>query len=164
MRFLRWSLIWVCVGYFVVSIMVGTLARHYRVGLDLAEIRCLPWRVYIVEFDREAPAALGSYVAFVPRNGLMGKSFEGRLVGKQVAGVAGDRVVVKNDFAWVNGRPVGQLILNAKLGKGPGSFDRDETVPAGKVFVVGTEPRSYDGRYWGFVDKHDIVGTVRPLI
>ena len=29
--------------------------------------------------------------------------------------------------------------------------------------VLGTEPRSYDGRYWGFLDQSAVIGTVKPL-
>jgi conjugal transfer pilin signal peptidase TrbI len=141
-----------------------SMATHdVRIGIDMQEVRCLPWRVYLLKLGRPSEYVKGSYVAFKPRNGLMGMKFEGRLVGKMVAGVPGDTLVVRNDEAYINDQFIGKLVLLPKLGAKPGSFDRREDIPAGKILVVGTEPRSYDGRYWGFLDQRDVIGNVRPL-
>lgn len=134
-----------------------------RIGIDLQEVRCLPWRVYLLKLGRPSEFARGSYVAFKPRGGLMGSKFEGRLVGKMVAGVPGDTLVVRNDEAYINGHLIGKLVLLPKLGAKSGAFDRRETVPEGKILVVGTDPRSYDGRYWGFLDQQDVIGNVSPV-
>ncbi|EAL3751808.1 S26 family signal peptidase, partial [Campylobacter coli] len=32
-------------------------------------------------------------------------------------------------------------------------------IPKDKFFVMGTHPRSFDSRYWGFVDRKDIKGV-----
>jgi type IV secretory pathway protease TraF len=32
-------------------------------------------------------------------------------------------------------------------------FHYDGPVPSGKVFVMAPHPRSFDSRYWGFVDE-----------
>jgi conjugal transfer pilin signal peptidase TrbI len=53
--------------------------------------------------------------------------------------------------------------LIEKLGKQPGSFDRKEIVPAGQLLLLGTEPRSFDGRYWGFVPENEIVAKATPI-
>ena len=81
-----------------------------------------------------------------------------------VFALPGDAFEVKNDLAYINGKPVGRkLDLIEKLGKQPGSFDRKEVVPAGHVLLLGTEPRSFDGRYWGFVPENEIVAKATPL-
>jgi conjugal transfer pilin signal peptidase TrbI len=141
----------------------NTVGKTHKIGLDLGEFRCLPWRVYLVEMGRPAHLARGEYVAFIARNGVMGERFEGKLIGKKIAGLPGDRVVIKDDFASVNGKAIGPLTLLSRLGKKSGTFDRTEIVPEGKVFVVGTEPRSYDGRYWSFLDQSYLIGMVRPV-
>ena len=141
-----------------------SMATHdVRIGIDMQEVRCLPWRVYLLKLGRPTEFTRGAYVAFKPRNGLMGPKFEGRLVGKMIAGLPGDELVVSHDEAAVNGRPVGRLVLLPKLAAKPGSYDRRVTVPEGKILVLGTDPRSYDGRYWGFLDQNDVIGSVRPL-
>jgi conjugal transfer pilin signal peptidase TrbI len=81
-----------------------------------------------------------------------------------VFALPGDAFEVKNDLAYINGKPVGRKMdLIDKLGKQPGSFDRKEIVPAGHVLLLGTEPRSFDGRYWGFVPENEIVAKATPL-
>ena len=164
MLFLRNSVLGT-IGAFIVAIAaVNAFRQEYRIGIDLAEVRCLPWSVYFITYGMPQKIERGDYVAFVPQNGLMGPHFEGKTVGKMVAGLPGDQVIVKNDIAYVDGRLVGKLNLLDKLGKQPGAFDRTEIVPEGKIFVIGTEERSYDGRYWGFLDKKLIIGSVGPVI
>lgn len=94
----------------------------------------------------------------------MGPRFEGKLIGKQVAAVAGDRVIVKNDILYINGIKTAPLYLIKRLNATPGQFDRDEIVPSGKILALGTEPHSYDGRYWGWLDTGQIIAKVEPLI
>lgn len=148
----------------VIGIPFGnTLGKHYKIGLDLGEFRCLPWHVYLVELGRPSSLKRGDYVAFVARDGVMGNRFKGKLIGKMIAGLPGDTVIVKDDFATVNDTPVGPLTLLSRLGKNTRDFDRTAVVPEGMVFVVGTEPRSYDGRYWGFLDQSYLIGRVKPV-
>jgi conjugal transfer pilin signal peptidase TrbI len=156
--------VWLSALAFAVLYPLMSMATHnVRIGLDLQEVRCLPWRVYVLKLGRPAEFAKGAFVAFKPHNGQMGPAFEGRLVGKMIAGVPGDTLEVKQDVAYVNGKRVGDLILLPKLHAKPGAFDRREVVPAGKLLVIGTEPRSYDGLYWGFLDQRDVIGSVTPV-
>jgi len=74
---------------------VNAFRQEYRIGIDLAEVRCLPWRVYFITYGMPQKIERGDYVAFVPQNGLMGPHFEGKTVGKMVAGLPGDQVIVK---------------------------------------------------------------------
>lgn len=113
----------------------------------------------------QGPFLKGQYVAFKSMNGLMGPSFEGKLIGKQIGAVPGDHVVVKHDVLFVNGQIIGALnpITLTRLGVTPGYYDRDQLVPNGKLLALGTEPRSYDGRYWGFLDQKSVIGWVKPV-
>lgn len=163
MRFLRRSLIGTALAYLIAGSAVSVFREHYRIGVDIDPVRCLPEHVYLVKLVPPKELHAGEFVAFFAPHGLMLPRFDGKMIAKEVAGLPGDRIVVRNDRAFVNGKFVGQLILNGKLGRGPGGFDRAETVPPGKVFLVGTLPRSYDSRYWGFLDQRFLVGTVDPL-
>jgi conjugal transfer pilin signal peptidase TrbI len=162
-RFLRRSLFWTAVAFVVASLAASAFRDKYRIGADFSSVRCLPWRVYLVTLGPVSDPVVGEYVAFVARRGLMGPNFEGRLIAKKVAGVPGDQLVVQQDFASVSGRPIGPLDSLPKLNAKPGAFDRTAIVPAGHVLLVGTEPRSYDGRYWGFLNQHDLVGRITPI-
>jgi conjugal transfer pilin signal peptidase TrbI len=163
MRFMHRALFWTVVAWFVATVGAGVFRSHYRIGLDLEDVRCMPWVAYIVKLDHEPALTRGAFIAILDGDGVLGPRFKNQLLGKQITGLPGDRVVVKNDFVWVNGKPVGALILHKELGRKPGGFDREEVVPPGKLFLTGLEPRSYDSRYGGFFDPKYIVGSVSPI-
>jgi signal peptidase I len=84
---------------------------------------------------------------------------------KRVIGTAGDTVAVKNGVVWLNGSPMDDPHRHwevADTDRSPVS-PRDNfgpvTVPPGKLFMMGdNRDRSYDSRFWGFVDLNDVEG------
>ena len=62
-----------------------------------------------------------------------------------------------------NGRPLGQALATDSQGRPLPQFTHNGPVPAGQLFLVGTHPRSYDSRYFGFVDAHEILHQALPL-
>jgi len=138
------------------------VSQHYSIGLDLQKRTCLPWTAYLIHHAQPTRIHRGELAGFYPK-GKMGPSFEGILVIKQIAGIPGDELWVKDDVFYVNGRLIGLLDLLAKLQKPSGYFDRRVVVPDGHYLFIGTLPRAYDGRYWGFVPYRDIVASARPL-
>lgn len=147
-----------------VSTLASDFSSKYRIGLDLNEVKCLPWTAYVVKFGR-GPFYKGDYVAFKSMHGLMGARFEGKLIGKQVGAVAGDHVLVKDDVLIINDKVVGALSpdILSKLGVAHRHFDRDVIVPEGRLLALGTDPRSYDGRYWGWLNTSDVIGWIQPI-
>jgi conjugal transfer pilin signal peptidase TrbI len=138
------------------------VSQHYSIGLDLQKRTCLPWTAYLIHHAQPARIHRGELAGFYPK-GKMGPSFEGILVIKQIAGIPGDELLVKDDVFYVNGRRIGPLDLLAKLQKPSGYFDRRVVIPQGHYLFIGTLPRAYDGRYLGFVPYRDIVASARAL-
>lgn len=124
------------------------------------QIPGLPYGQYLLHFE---PIHHGDVVVFVfPPDRT--KDFI-----KRVIGLPGDTIQVKNGHVWLNSRsmadPHGHFEV-ADQDRSPIS-PRDNfgpvQVPSGKIFVMGdNRDRSYDSRFWGFVDKNDVEG--RALI
>jgi signal peptidase I len=84
---------------------------------------------------------------------------------KRVIGLAGDTVQVKDGKVWLNGSPMDDPHAHFEVSEAERSpvSPRDNfgpvTVPAGKLLMMGdNRDRSYDGRFWGFVDNNQVEG------
>lgn len=171
-RFALKAVVFGTIAFFLSGALITAVGERWRLAIDTQRRQCLPWTTYIVSVGRPAEIRRGDVMAYFP-GGRMGHGFDewidarndayGRFAVKIVGAVPGDELVIKQDVAYVNGREIGKMDLVAKLGKKPGGFDREERVPDGQYLMIGTEPRSYDGRYWGFIERKDVIGRARPI-
>ena len=60
-------------------------------------------------------------------------------------------------------RSLGQALATDSQGRPLPRFTHNGPVPAGQLFFVGTHPRSYDSKYYGFIDVHEISHQALPL-
>lgn len=89
---------------------------------------------------------------------------------KRVVAVDGDIVAIRDKELYINNSPVKESYsVHKELDIIPASQNpRDNygpvTVPTGSYFMMGdNRDRSYDSRFWGFVEKSKIKGTVRNI-
>jgi conjugal transfer pilin signal peptidase TrbI len=156
------------VALFLVAVPLLSFSNRFRIFADsTVGERCLPYRIFLVDLHAHL-LRRGDYVVFRSRG--MGPFYpDGTLVAKLVAGVPRDHVVVDERGMWVNGTFKGSLLHAQpggrlwKLGHRPSEFARDELVPPDHWWVIGTLPRSFDSRYWGYIADPQIVGRAIPL-
>jgi signal peptidase I len=77
---------------------------------------------------------------------------------KEVSCISGDVLVSKDNKYYCNKKYLGEVKkfdLDLKPIK---PFIFNGIIPENKIFVLGEHEFSFDSRYFGFVDNHDIVG------
>jgi len=116
----------------------------------------IPWGHYLFQFE---PVHRGDVVVFVfPPDPT--KDFI-----KRVVGVPGDTIEVKDGKLWRNGAladdPHAHLELtpDQRQQNSPRDYFGPLTVPPGQYLMMGdNRDRSYDGRFWGLVDRDEVEG------
>lgn len=137
--------------------------------MDVQGASCLPFTVAAVRYHHVESFKRGDLVVFTPPNHEMGDMFDNKIITKMVGAIPGDVVTVKDFKLSINGKEFGvlppEVVKNAAryMKRDPDSFNRTEIVPEGKLLMVGTLPRSFDGRYWGFMSQSAILGTAYPI-
>ena len=82
---------------------------------------------------------------------------------KMVACVPGQRLLIKEMKVYCDGKMLGKIREKDSEGDPVKHFEYDGIVPEGKYFVMGTHERSYDSRYFGFVDRKYIIKRAYPI-
>lgn len=144
-------------------LLIETVGAFVHIGFDPQATRCLPWKVYAIGQKHPEVIEAGRIYAYRARHiPLMP---EGAQVVKYAAATAGDRVHVDSKGISINGRFWGPLNPSVmEKGKvGMKDVAKDYTVPVGQVLMLGTEPRSWDGRYWGLIRTSQVIARARPL-
>ena len=164
---------------FLASVLLALLfaatshvSGKYRLLLLVGDLSCIPYKLVVVKMTRPENIDFerGQLLAFLPYGRLTDqlnqRLLDGNgsiLVVKYLAGVAGDIIKVENDAVTVAGRKFGDLDLLEKLNRAPGSYDRTQVLVDGQLAMMGTEPRSFDARYWGPINVDEVVGVVYPI-
>lgn len=89
---------------------------------------------------------------------------------KRVEGIGGDIVEIRDKSLFINNKPV---VENQVVHLEKDIFKKEQnprdnfgpvTVPKDSYFVMGdNRDRAYDSRFWGFVNKSKVKGTVRQI-
>lgn len=159
------KLLVVAIGFGAVITALEASAGKWVLATDVQKYyRCLPFEWYVVtEMEQTVVAERGDLVRFQTPKGV--ERFTGAYeVIKLVAGIAGDRWEIREDRLYVNGDEWGQLHLMITLGLGKGALDGSGVVPEGQVYVLGTNPSSYDSRYWGPLEVRYITGKAHVVL
>lgn len=166
----RWLRGFTCaaVALAIVYVPLMAFASNYRIVYDsIKGANCLPYSVFLVDL-RDRVVERDEYIAFVS---MQMEPFykNGTLAVKLAAGVPGDHITVNERGVAVNGHHMGALLHLQegeklwRMGRRIGDVERDEQVPVGRLWMMGTNPRSYDSRYWGYIKNDQVIGRAIPL-
>jgi conjugative transfer signal peptidase TraF len=170
------------IGMVLFAVIAGALCLlviGYAAGLRFNFTRSLPLGLYRT-VDR--PVARLTYVRFCPpRNGAFALAMErgylhtGDTCGsgylpmlKRVAAVPGEQVHAQDDGVWVEGR---RLPLSARLAADLAGRPLPRPAPArlrlasSQLWVMSdTNPRSFDSRYFGAIERSWVIEVVEPVL
>ena len=158
----------------LLAVLSGTAAyaaNRYVVGLDTQDTRCLDEWVYVIDTWRKPKAAevgRGDYIAIVLTDNQTPSTAKwpsGQVMVKRTLGTPGDKVTVttkgvrfsNQSERWNHGKGLAAVSL---LGATPEKFINQYALSDGQLFMMGDNPLSYDGRYYGPIEENQIVGTV----
>lgn len=148
---------------FTAFIMVGAWLPG---RITVATSGSLDHRVFFL-LPAPAKVELGDYLVFRHRDFARvqpGLRADHDQMIKKVGCLPGDHLTMDaaNRF-FCNGRFLGQALEADSKGRPLPQFLFNGPVPGGKLFMIGTHPRSYDSKYFGFIDAHEISHQALPL-
>ena len=83
---------------------------------------------------------------------------------KRVAAVAGDVVCASGDAVSIDGRLVAHRLASDRMGRPLPQWEGCEFLSVGEFFLLMADvPDSFDGRYFGIIERRDIIGRLVPL-
>ena len=83
---------------------------------------------------------------------------------KRVAGVDGDRVCRRDGRISINGKVVASAQDADSMGRPLPEWRGCHILTRRTVFLLQDHPRSFDGRYFGPVDRRQILGRARLIV
>lgn len=159
-----------CLLALALMVFAGHLiGSRYRLGV-VANIPCLPASLYLYSLT---PGELnrGDQVAFKTDSRMSPHFQAGTSFIKLVQCVAGDEVEIDNTCHVRCLGPEGPVYesrleddILQKLGRSCRDFSTNYRIPPGRYFVVGTLSHSFDSRYWGLVNRDQVVGKVVAVL
>ncbi|MGI2205202.1 S26 family signal peptidase [Shewanella oncorhynchi] len=147
----------------VMATAMTWFSHSYKLILVLNSDKCLPGSVFVVDTQQKKVNS-GELVMFKsPQTDILPAGIN---IIKLVAGVEGDRV------------DIGRFSVTNKNHKFPAPIDSaanalnidvqkligTRTVENGGIFVLGTEPGSYDSRFFGSIKTQQVIGRAYLII
>ncbi len=139
----------------------GVYALSPWIELIVNRSDSLPQTLFLLDKTR-APQC-GDYTAFdMP---ITARFYRGSRMIKRIAGCEGDTVSTDDQVVLINGHPVGHAMKRTSNGQYALQRIDPIIIPAGKVYLSATHPKSYDSRYasFGLRDTQELFGTALPL-
>ncbi|AII15528.1 conjugal transfer peptidase TraF (plasmid) [Campylobacter iguaniorum] len=144
----------------IVIFGIGNLALSAigsKYGLGIIVTKSLDKDYFIFQRDWQGKIAKGEIIYFsLPIETPYYK--KASKFGKIIMCEGGDKLSTQGLDYYCNNKFIGTAKTTDKNGKPVSPFIYNGEIPQGSFFVMGTHERSYDSRYWGFVNEDQIQG------
>lgn len=143
----------------VVSLMALIIILQYFFTIGFNVTDSIPKKIFLIIKGTEPD--IGDYVAFRFHGSTYyhgGKTFIKILAGKE-----GDEIETNNKKILLNHKQVAVAKDKDSTGREIDSLHYKGKIPQGTIFVLGISENSYDSRYFGFIDKEQIIGRAIAL-
>lgn len=142
----------------IIALLIAGCHQHLLFNLTPS----LPYVLAVLE--RGAAVKRGDLIVFRFQGGEIGPYLKGQWFFKRVLGLPGDTVEVEGRNVFVNAIPVGFAKPRTRTGE-PLEPIAPGPIPAGRYYVQGTHPDSFDSRYRvnGLIHVEQIVGVAHAV-
>ena len=152
------------VGLFALFLTIFTVEKHILVAVTPSVNK----RVFFAYKQLHPVFRTGDFVTFNEKSRLDMFVKKGHLKNihtlvKQIGCSPGELLSQSTRNWYCNGKYVGTALLEDSKGRRLPQFNFDGIVPAGSYFMVGTNPRSFDSKYYGFIHANEIIYKDIPL-
>jgi conjugal transfer pilin signal peptidase TrbI len=147
---------WRIVAVMTLALAIGLwLPGHISVALTSS----VGYRVFFLIEPESPDFRQGDYLLF---NKHLDQTPTDQLL-KRVGCATGQRLSVADGQFSCDGYYLGQALTHDSKGNRLPQFTFNGLVPAGSLFMVGSHPRSYDSRYFGFIHADSVLKKAYPL-
>lgn len=148
-------------------ITLNLLGIYTRKSFVINISSSIPIGIYKV--DKNTDLKRGDIITFSTKNYSDILNYSGSIknitFSKYIAGISGDYIRIENNKIYINDKEKGNIFkvdgLNNKL---PQLKEKKHIVKEGEVFVLGTNDKSFDSRYYGCIKKSDVIYKLVPFI
>ncbi len=121
-------------------------------------------RIYLLDrYPTKESIKANSYVLFTLESELI-KDAKTHNVIKKVACTEGDDLTVRGLSYYCEGQYMGLAKEYTLEGIELDHFVYEGIIPEGKIFLFSNHIDSYDSRYYGFLEKKDVLAIAHPML
>lgn len=148
------------------TILMATALGRKRLVLVWNTSASVPIGLYVIV---RRPLHLGDYVLIRLSGATQALAERRSYIGphtpllKRVAALEGDRVCRRGRVIWMAGQRSVIALAFDRGGRRMPVWQGCQQLQRGQLFVLGTHAESFDSRYFGPIDRAQIIGTAIPL-
>ncbi len=155
-------------GYLAVFLVtLNILGIYTRKSFVINISSSIPIGIYKV--DKSTDFKRGDIITFSTKNYSDILNYSGSIknitFSKYIAGISGDYIRIENNKIYINDKEKGNIFKTDGLNNNlPQLKEKEYIVKEDEIFVLGTNDKSFDSRYYGCIKKSDVIYKLVPFI